>query len=442
MPRLLCLIILLFTAQTTIAHEYHRAAVDSLPTEIPDRIALTWSGDPTTSASVTWRTHTAIDTAVGEIAIADASANFTTYATVVNATTEKWQQGEHAANFHSVTFKNLKPNTLYAYRVGSGNIWSAWYQFKTAQNKRAPFTFIYFGDAQNNLLALWSRVIRSAVLDAPKADFLLHAGDLINTANKDSDWQEWFEAGEWIHAQIPIVPTPGNHEYARQGENQPRVLSSLWRPHFTLPQNGPEGLEETVYYIDYQGARIISLNSNQDREAQTPWLENVLKNNPNRWTFITFHHPIYSASANRDNAAQREAWKPLFDKYQVDLVLQGHDHTYARGSNIGNGVTIKDPKNGTVYVVSVSGPKQYKLRDDRWMKRGAENSQLYQVISVNQDTLHYRAMTAVGELYDAFDLVKQKSKKPNKLIERIPSKKPERRWDNTLDKKDKDAKVY
>jgi acid phosphatase type 7 len=94
-----------------------------------------------------------------------------------------------------------------------------------------------------------------------------------------------------------------------------------------------------------------------------------------------------------------------------------------------------------VYVVSVSGPKQYKLRDDRWMKRGAENSQLYQVISVNRDTLHYRAMTVVGELYDAFDLVKQK-KKPNKLIERIPSKKPERRWDNTLEKKDKDAKVY
>ena len=49
-------------------------------------------------------------------------------------------------------------------------------------------------------------------------------------------------------------------------------------------------------------------------------------------------------------------------------------------------------------------------------------------------------MTAVGELYDAFDLVKQMGK-PNKLIDRSPES-PERRWDNTLEKKDNDDKVY
>lgn len=441
MLRLLFLLGIILVSQPTVAHEYHRAAVDTAATEIPDRVVLNWSGDPATSASVTWRTSTDITEAAGEIALADASANFTTYRTIVPATTEHWHQGEYGANFHSVTFKDLKPNTLYAYRVGSGKIWSSWFQFRTAQAEAAPFTFIYFGDAQNNLLALWARTIRAAVLDAPQADFLLHAGDLINRANKDSDWEEWFNSGDWIHAQIPVIATPGNHEYAKQGEGKPRVLSSLWNPQFTLPQNGPEGLKETVYYIDYQGARIISLNSNQDRERQVPWLENVLKNNPNQWTLITFHHPVYSASAKRDNKSLREAWKPLFDKYQVDLVLQGHDHSYARGNNIGEGVTVKDKNNGTVYVVSVSGPKQYKLREDRWMDRGAENSQLYQVISVEQNILHYRAMTAVGELYDAFDIIKQKGK-VNQLIERIPSDKPERLWKNTLEKKNKDDKVY
>ena len=74
------------------------------------------------------------------------------------------------------------------------------------------------------------------------------------------------------------------------------------------------------------------------------------------------------------------------------------------------------------------------------MTRGAENTQLYQIITVSGDTLHYRAMTVVGELYDAFDLVKQIGK-PNKLIDRSP-KSPERLWENTLEKKDKDDKVY
>ncbi len=432
------LVFLLLIAGQAWAQEYHRAAVDSMPTQIPDRIVLNWSGDPATAASVTWRTDTRITQAEGEIAEADASANFVTWAKREEARTEKWMRESYAAHFHSVTFKNLKPNTRYAYRVGSDKIWSSWYQFRTASARPDSFAFIYFGDAQNNLLALWARTIRTAVLDAPDADFIIHAGDLVNKANRDSEWEEWFEAGDWIHAKIPSIPTPGNHEYDKDAGK--RRLSTLWRPHFTLPENGPNGLAETTYYTDYQGARIISLNSNERIEEQAPWLERVLANNPNPWTFVTFHHPVYSASDGRDNKDLREAWKPIFDKYAVDMVLQGHDHTYARGHNIGNGVTVRDSTKGTVYVVSVSGPKQYKLRKDRWMTRGAENAQLYQVISVSGNTLHYRAMTAVGDLYDAFDLVKREGE-PNKLIERGP-RSPERRWENTLKKREGGDKVY
>ena len=438
--RLICLIFsLLFTAPT-YANEYHRAAVDRAPKKIPDRIVITWSGDPTTTASVTWRTDTSITQAEGQIAEANASANFTTWARSETARTEKWKRNRLAAHFHSVTFKGLKPNTLYAYRVGSGDIWSSWYQFRTASVEPDEFTFIYLGDAQNNLLALWARTIRTAVLDAPHADFIIHAGDLVNNANRDSDWHEWFESGNWIHAKIPSIPTPGNNEYSNYQDVSKRRLSVLWRPQFTLPENGPEGFAETTYYTDYQGARIISLNSNERHKEQAPWLEQVLKNNPNKWTFVTFHHPVYAASGGRANKDQREAWKPIFDKYAVDMVLQGHNHTYARGHNIGNGVTVRDTTKGTVYVVSVSGPKQLTLRKDRWMTRGAENTQLYQVITISGDTLHYRAMTAVGELYDAFDLIKQMGR-PNKLIDRAPQS-PERRFKNTLKKKNKDDKVF
>ena len=61
------------------AHEYHRAAVHSAPSEIPDRVVLTWSADPTTTASVTWRTNADVMTGEGQIAQADASPNFITF---------------------------------------------------------------------------------------------------------------------------------------------------------------------------------------------------------------------------------------------------------------------------------------------------------------------------------------------------------------------------
>ena len=437
---LLTKFVLILIASNLAADEYYRAMVDAKPSKIPSRVALNWSDDPTVSVSVTWRTSTEIEAAYAEIAVADASANFTTWRTQVTAKTEKWSQNTYSAHFHSVTFSDLKPDTLYAYRVGSEKIWSAWYQFRTAKTNSNSFSFIYFGDAQNNLLSLWSRVIRASILDAPQANFLLHAGDLVDSANNDSDWEEWFQAGSWIHAQLPIIATPGNHEY-RTDSTGKRNLSTLWRPHFTLPQNGPEGLEETVYFVDYQGARIISLNSNQDLVKQANWLDNVLTKNPNNWSFLTFHHPVYSASKGRDNKDLRELWKPIIDKHQVDLVLTGHDHSYGRGNNIGNGVNVRDEKNGTVYVVSVSGPKQYQLREDRWMARAAENTQLYQVINVNGDVLNYRAMTATGEIYDEFDLIKQKGL-PNKLVEKVTIDGIERRSITTLDKKERDAKVY
>jgi hypothetical protein len=247
---------------------------------------------------------------------------------------------------------------------------------------------------------------------------MIHAGDLVNHGYSDSEWGEWFQAGEWIHAMVPSIPTPGNHDYKKKKKKE-RGLSRHWRPQFALPENGVKGLEETVYYIDYQGVRIISLNSNEKLDEQTPWLEKVLQENPNIWTVVTFHYPVFSSAKGRDNKRLRSLWKPLLDKYRVDLVLQGHDHNYARGRNLSSGVNVQDKGAGTVYVVSVSGPKMYDVDQNPWMEKTGENIQLYQVISINQDTLRYEAVTVTGELHDAFDLIKQKGS-ANRLVDRTP----------------------
>ena len=92
-----------------------------------------------------------------------------------------------------------------------------------------------------------------------------------------------------------------------------------WRPQFTLPENGPEGLEETVYYIDYQGVRFIGLNSNRELDKQVPWLDHVLESNPHQWAILTFHHPVFSSSGTRDNPELRELWKPSWTNIKRTL---------------------------------------------------------------------------------------------------------------------------
>lgn len=394
------------------------------PTPIPDRIILSWTGDPTRTQAVTWRTDTTVPKGTAQIALAGDGPQFAKQARDVAGKTTLLKSDLNEAHYHSAQFDELVPDTRYLYRVGDGKVWSEWIQFRTASDKPEPFTFVYFGDAQNDVKSHWSRVIREAYSEPSRIRFLIHAGDLINSGNRDAEWGEWFGAGGWVNAMVPNVPTPGNHEYPKVKGDE-RGLSYHWRPQFALPENGPKGLEETTYWFDFQGVRIVSLNSNEQQEVQVPWLDAVLTDNPQRWTIVTFHHPLYSAAKARDNAKLRALWQPILDKHRVDLVLQGHDHTYLRtvlmgGENVAAGANRRDPTGGTVYVVSVSGPKMYELEPPKeFVRRSAEDTQLYQIITVDGGTLHYEARTATGDLYDGFELRKQTGA-GNVLIDQIP----------------------
>jgi 3',5'-cyclic AMP phosphodiesterase CpdA len=426
-----CLGLLGWAIHCVHAHDDHddpvpvvRPAEVYAPGVLPDRIVLSWAEDPKTTQSVTWRTSTDVRQGIAEIAKAERGPYFIEKAKQFKATSQSLKTDINTAHFHSVTFRALKPGTRYAYRVGDGTNWSEWFHFSTANAEPRPFSFVYFGDAQNNIRSMWSRVIREAHRDAPKAAFMLHAGDLINVAEADAEWGEWFGAGAWLNAMVPSVPVPGNHEQAR-AESGGRRLSHHWRPSFTLPENGPAGLEESCYTFVYSNLRVVGLNSNERQDEQAVWLDRVLSENESQWVACTFHHPIYSTRKDRDNTALRKLWKPIFDRHRVDLVLAGHDHTYGRTAfevpgvdddpnelppetvaNVPTGVQRADPINGTVYVVSVSGPKMYNNSRKPFMKRLAEDTQLYQIIHIDGDSLRFEARTAVGELYDAFGLKK------------------------------------
>ncbi|TWT99511.1 Alkaline phosphatase precursor [Botrimarina colliarenosi] len=390
------------------------------PTPIPDRVVLTWSDDPATTIDITYRTAPGVEPTLCQWVeasriLGDHASGAVPESEQTEGTSEPFTSDRGDCLMHSIALRKLAPETRYAYRVGDGVNWSEWHHYTTASRDAKPFEFLYFGDAQNAVRALWSRVRREAHADAPRAAFALHAGDLINASNADTEWGEWHGAAGWLNATVPTVATPGNHEYFIR--KLQLTVSDHWRPQFSFPLNGPEGLEETCYWFDYQGTRFISLNSNEKQEEQAEWLDRTLSDlPPARWTIVTFHHPIFAAAKNRDNSTLRELWKPIFDKHQVDLALTGHDHAYARSGlggpgdqmvgaeNAGEGVSTKEGK--TVYVVSVSGPKSYPLGQAWDEPRSGSGIQLYQVISVDTGSIRYRAFCASGELYDAFTIEK------------------------------------
>ncbi|MFA6449246.1 MAG: metallophosphoesterase family protein [bacterium] len=387
----------------------------------PDRIILNLTETPATSQAVTWRTNEAVASPQAQIEPATELNEVGKNAVTVNAITETVTIHTGATVYsHSVVFKSLSPDILYEYRVGDGENWSEWNQFRTASGSFTPFRFIFLGDPQNDLKSICSRIFRAAYTKAPDARFWLLTGDIVNVGDADDLWGEFYYALGWIPRMTPMILVPGNHEYKKISSAPPKIeankpisleqkgLTSLWRPQFTLPENGLKGLEESVYYIDYQGVRFIMLNGTERLEEQAKWLKKVLEKDPQRWTIVSIHQPFYSTGEDRDNPYHRQLFVKLFDKYNVDLVLQGHDHTYGRTYKLRNGSKVEGNEKGTIYVVSVSGPKTYDVnkRFESIMAKSGTNRQLFQVINVDMNILKYESYTATGELFDSFKIEK------------------------------------
>ena len=112
---------------------------------------------------------------------------------------------------------------------------------------------------------------------------------------------------------------------------------------------------------NYQGVRFIVLDTfGGDLEQQSAFLDTALETNRQRWTVVLQHAGPFASRSDRNNSAIRSAFQPLYDKYKVDPVLSGHDHSYNRGYD--------GSKDSTVYAVSDSGPKFYEASTKDWTR--------------------------------------------------------------------------
>ncbi|MHC6226151.1 purple acid phosphatase family protein [Pseudomonas sp. X10] len=389
---------------------------------LADRIVLTPGQDASTQMALSFRTDLAQATALLEFGPALASPSLAAKASQVSGDTQRLDSENGPANYHQVRLERLQPDTAYVYRVKGSAGWSEWHQFRTAKASFAPFTFLYLGDTQNDILAIASRTIRQALRSVAHPALVVHAGDLVASRDDlahDDEWGEWTQAGGWSYAAIPQLPAFGNHEYLESlnpDGSENRVLSPHVPAQFALPRNGAPGVDGTSYFSDYQNVRFVVLDGTSaldlgTLQAQTAWLEDVLRSSQAQWNIVVMHQPVYTCARPEDTEPLKAAWQPVLEHYQVDLVLQGHDHCYSRlthaeGRQASQAAQHQQQAIGPVYMVSVTGSKMYSLNDRARSQpdRSAEDTQLYQTIAVEKDRLRVRTYSADDALYDAFDI--------------------------------------
>jgi calcineurin-like phosphoesterase family protein len=166
--------------------------------------------------------------------------------------------------------------------------------------------------------------------EANPAELLVTLGDNDYTRGHafEASWQSSF--GWLAPAGVEVAGTLGNHDV--------RVANGRYELR-TLHMPG-------AYYTRRVGdAQLFVLNSNAVTARQTRWLRNALAASTALWKIAVLHHPPYTCGVYRGHVEVRRAWRPLFERYGVRLVLSGHDHNYQRFA----------PVRGVTYVVHGGG---------------------------------------------------------------------------------------
>jgi hypothetical protein len=170
-------------------------------------------------------------------------------------------------------------------------------------------------------------------------------------------WSSWFPMIEPSAASIPWMVATGNHdtELFSAQVAAGAVTVANYDPHgygglvkrMDLPGNGPAACP-SVYSFRYGNVGILSLDANDlsweiqgllgySQGAQLTWLSQQLASwrNDNVVDFIVafFHECAFSTcNGHSSDGGVRSALAPLFAQYQVDLVIQGHNHVYERSN--------------------------------------------------------------------------------------------------------------
>ncbi len=204
-----------------------------------------------------------------------------------------------------------------------------------------------------------------AVIAESKPDFVAIAGDLVQSGGEQRDWDEFWRQNAALAASVPIVAALGNHDYyggpgdlgGYGGAASQRAVSKFQsyfgRPNYYVLNHGPIALivldanngkperspTDTNWYLSDTAPDW------QEGSAQMEWLQQALAEaqRDKAFTFVMFHPAPYSSGVHGREAGvgdaenfasgrPLQALTPLFLRYGVDAVFNGHDEMYEHSS--------------------------------------------------------------------------------------------------------------
>lgn len=328
-------------------------------------------------------------------------------------------------NFNEVVLENLKPETTYNYAIYSnGHLLASGenYHFTTApNNKKTPFTFYALGDIGAKEKWSFAKEPAARITElSKKPDFGLGLGDIVYPKGESKNYDNHlFKPFQEVFKNIPFYPVVGNHDWYSDPEKN-------FEKEWALPNN------EHYYSFSYSNALFIGLDSSKgeffEKEKQLNWLKKTLEENKDKydWIVVYLHH-------NGKTCTYKSNYKHVIDFYKVfadnkvDVVLNGHAHTYERlkpYDKLGNVDTLKT--NQTNYTnlekqfisitIGAGGKINKKWKADPTNSKNCTDGSIvahfehvpsFGLFSIDGKTLSFKGINSfTGKTFDTFTIKK------------------------------------
>lgn len=264
---------------------------------------------------------------------------------------------------------------------------------------------IYIGDIQDGETGLSRDFLNGVAKRYLDTDAWLFAGDLIERGH-DGYWEIFYDAVGDFAPHTVFIPALGNHEYSKGLSKKP---DPRWREAFPKPltsdnRDGEVGGQN--YFVDYPYVRVVVIDTNRlpfgNLFPLTSWLKRTLtEREDDPFLIVVMHHGVHSMAFGRVNLAERFVLGPLFETQGVDLVLQGHDHVYAR-------VKRKAPSE-PLYLTSTSSLKSYDVKPDpSRLDASASGGRFYVVLDVDAEKIDGITFREDHSGFDRFTITKHR----------------------------------
>jgi 3',5'-cyclic AMP phosphodiesterase CpdA len=224
-------------------------------------------------------------------------------------------------------------------------------------------------------------------------EFAVMMGDNIYGGEKEKDFAKKFTG--------PYKPLldGGVKFYASLGNHDDGALQRNYKP---FNMNG----ERFYSFKPKAGVRFFALDSNYVDDKQLQWLDKELSASGSDWKIMFFHHPLYSSGETHGSAElQRGLLEPVFLKYGVNVVLNGHEHFYER---------IK-PQKGIAYFIIGSSAKLRKgdLVKSDLTAYGNDTEYAFMLMEIAGDELFFQTINSKGKTIDAGSIKRVGKTEPN-----------------------------